>query len=380
VAMAGRCMIDDVRTTLESFTDVERVNTAPGYKFRLAENCLRLIDKAAQRELFDDADQLDLLARKAAKAAGDVLLVQRVGWRKATLVELRRAHDSVQAALETIKTSPDDAVANAAVGRYRCFIQADWAAGLPLLAKGDDFALARLATAEMAAPTEPADRVKLADGWLDAARPDDPLAAHYKSQARQWFQIALPGLSGVTRTTAAKKIEDMLGGHGLTVEYFGGVASFDNPVRSGADAQVDMNYESATPEGLASNKFTARWTGWLASPPKAGPVAIVIEHDGGARLWIDGKPAIDAWQEPGKHQAITQFPGGKARRLQLEYFSAGGKHPHISLRWMQREGFAEQPIGPEALFQEHATVEKTYSPLPVPLTVHSPLLEASPSP
>ena len=49
-----------------------------------------------------------------------------------------------------LKSNPDDAGANAAVGRYVCFFKGDWAAGLPLLAKGPSGPLTDLARLEIA--------------------------------------------------------------------------------------------------------------------------------------------------------------------------------------------------------------------------------------
>ncbi len=210
-----------------------------------------------------------------------------------------------------LETSPDDPGANTAAGRYRAFVEDDWAAALPMLAKGADPRLAALAKAELDEPIEPADRLKLANGWLAAAQSDDHFAAECKQEAGKWFRLALPELAGVTRLEVVKKLEGLLGEHGLTAEYFAGSASFDQPLRVGVDPAIDMNYEASLPEEVSSNRFTARWSGWLAAPPKAGQVALVLEHNAGARLWIDGKLVIDAWQEPARMSASPSFPAAR---------------------------------------------------------------------
>ena len=61
------------------------------------------------------------------------------------LVLLLVAFGTTVRADEKLKTNPDDPQANLALGRYRCFAKGDWEAGLPLLAKSGDAALASLA-------------------------------------------------------------------------------------------------------------------------------------------------------------------------------------------------------------------------------------------
>jgi PA14 domain len=296
-------------------------------------------------------------------------LKQQVIWRRARLAEQRKAYDDAQSALTTLKDSANDAAANLAAGRYRCFFQEDWKAGLPLLAKGSDEPLKRLAEQELTPPGEAVDQVKLGDEWTAAARPDDRLSMYYQMRARQWYEVALPRLAGVSKLTTQAKIDKMLGGHGLKAEYFSGSDSFNDKIKSRVDPQIDFKWGQTPPDDLPSSQFSVRWTGWLVPPPgnKGGQFTFVLDHDAGARLSIDGKPVIDAWAIFGRQETPYLLQANKPRQIKVEYFSNGKDNgARVSLRWSQKDSLPEQAIPAEALYQDRSGAEKGFAQLPVP--------------
>jgi len=372
--LASRFQIDEVPLTIESLTEASKVTTANSEKAttgadkrEVAQKALRLIAKAVEHEQFADADKLVELARKLA--TGDSLLRQQITWRSDRLAEQRKAYEDAQPELETLKNDPSDAAANLVAGRYRCLFQEDWKAGLPLLAKGSDDTLKRLAEQELNPPGEPDAQVKLGDEWLSAAGSNKPSAPYFKMRARQWYETAWPRLTGVvSKQSTQMKLEEMLGGHGLRAEFFSGVDKFDNPIKSRVDPQIDFKWNQSPMDDLPP-QFTVRWTGLLVPPGKGGQFTIVLERDtdAGARLWLDSKLLIDEGSGPRGEYKSYKLAAKSPRRLKLVYFSAGkGKNAHISLRWSQKEEFPEQPIPAESLFQEHSDAEKVYSQLPVP--------------
>jgi hypothetical protein len=361
--LAETYAIDDLQMSLDSLLEAEKANSAPAFKAKLAENALPQIDRAVRAERFDVAESLEALSRKAAKAGQDPLLSRRIDWRKARLAEEQKAHEAATAAQQILDKDADDKAANETVGRYHCFVLRDWEAGLPLLAKGADENLAAVAAQEIAPHDAPIEQVKLAEAWLQAAKADEAAAPECKSRARQWFELALANLNGVTKMTTEKRLEELHGGHGLTAEYFAGAGVFDTAAKTGVDSQLDLSWASP-PAGLTGKQFSARWTGWLAAPPKGGQVEITLEHDGGARLWLDQKLVVDGWDGAGRQSTTTTFSPAKPRRLKIEYKSRGAT-PRIKLLWGQREGFSEQVVPEEALFQDHVQGEKIFSALPV---------------
>jgi formylglycine-generating enzyme required for sulfatase activity len=89
--------------------------------------------------------------------------------------ERAAAEQKFQQAQETLKESPDDAVANLAAGRYLCLVQGDWAHGLPHLAKGSDPVMSKAAATELSAPPQDAaGQAQLADAWWGLARSRRP--------------------------------------------------------------------------------------------------------------------------------------------------------------------------------------------------------------
>ena len=68
--------------------------------------------------------------------------------------------------------------ANLDVGQYYCLIRGEWEKGLPLLAKGSNHELKRLAQAELRAPTRRKNRLELADGWWQLGEQE---TAHQKN-------------------------------------------------------------------------------------------------------------------------------------------------------------------------------------------------------
>jgi len=80
---------------------------------------------------------------------------------------------------------------------------------------------------------------------------------------------------------------------GLRAEYF------DNPDLTGkshvrTDPRVYLDYEHAPFQDFGPDQRSARWAGELRVD-KPGDYTLIVTSDDGARLWVDGKPTVDAW-------------------------------------------------------------------------------------
>jgi hypothetical protein len=156
----------------------------------------------------DPASAEDLL-KTAAVAARKARDKQR---QDAVLGELKRIREQVKAAeklaplVERLESNPNDSAAATLLGKHRCFTEGDWEEGLPLLARGDDAALARLAAAELR-PTRNA--TALGDAWWAYA---DSLKAPERSQAAAravgHYRSSLEGLTGLEKIRIEKRIAD----------------------------------------------------------------------------------------------------------------------------------------------------------------------------
>lgn len=137
------------------------------------------------------------------------------------VVEAKRLFEANESAIATLKTNPNDKAAQAAVGEYRCFLKADWAEGLPLLAAGSASVLAEMAQAEING-RKPADTGKLldvADNWWDSAtkgslKESEVRADAIKRHAASLYAELLPSLK---TPLDQKRARDRIADCGLVV-------------------------------------------------------------------------------------------------------------------------------------------------------------------
>ncbi|HEX4000714.1 MAG TPA: PEGA domain-containing protein [Pirellulales bacterium] len=106
--------------------------------------------------------------------------------------------------------TPDDPEANKLVGQWNCFYKSDWAAGLPLLAKGSDEKLKSLAAedlmAELKSPTDAEGKIHLADAWWELAQKEAGAARDsIRLHAGEIYQAALPNLGSALKKAAIEK-------------------------------------------------------------------------------------------------------------------------------------------------------------------------------
>ncbi len=172
--------------------------------------------QAAEEAL--DADDFrtgPALARDAlalAKQAGDASSAERAAALGKEFQSRRPLHERYAKARRTLAETPDDPAACSDAGRYLCLVKEKWDEGLPLLARGSDETLKALAQEETAKPKDPAARLALGESWWNAARKEsnDTLKARAAARALHWFEDAIPGLSGLEKIRAEKRIEDCL--------------------------------------------------------------------------------------------------------------------------------------------------------------------------
>ena len=123
---------------------------------------------------------------------------------------------------------------------------------------------------------------------------------------------------------------------GLLSEYF------DNPDLAGRprvirrDSTIDFRWSGEEPpvSGLPSRRFSVRWTARY-KVPQSGDYLINVSCDGGVRLYLDGKLAIDNWVNHTVSVDSTQVHLIKGRfySVVLEYHEyVGGADAFLGLR------------------------------------------------
>ena len=134
-------------------------------------------------------------------------------------------------------------------------------------------------------------------------------------------------------------------GAGLSADYFNNRELSGPAAVARVDSQVNFEWNRQPPTpGIDALNFSVRWTGVLL-PPETGAYRIAVSAGGGYRLYVDGMRVLDRWRRGGPSDSATELTlqGGRAYKIVLEYFAAGGRTSAKlmwSADWMNREAVA----------------------------------------
>jgi hypothetical protein len=198
----------DMKATV--LTKGASIAATPEQHKAVAEKAAEVAEEAVTNDNFSVAIRLSELASSEAKKGNAPALVKRTAKRAAEIGELAKSYELVKGAAATLDKTPDDPEANLAVGGYRCFIKGDWDGGLPMLARGSDATLKKLATKELAGVASSDEQAELGDGWWGlAAETQDEAKSQFQARAAFWYRKALPGLSGLARNRVEKRLQQV---------------------------------------------------------------------------------------------------------------------------------------------------------------------------
>ena len=144
-------------------------------------------------------------------------------------------------------------------------------------------------------------------------------------------------------------ITDLDGNPGLTVELYRGQEPVGQPAARYTVESSEQHFSGGLPGVLPQNDFAVRLSAWL-TPRLSGPHRVVMRGVGGWRLFVDGTPAADAWDDSvidaptaifqAKEQGATfQFEAGKRVLIVAEAHSNSSETRVISV------GCAEPEVG-----------------------------------
>lgn len=186
------------------------IKAAPAIDSPLAyDRALRQFYLLSEQALLADdyplADQLADGAIALAKRVKDAGLTKLWAARQRELQQVAAEHARLGEALATLAKEPADAVANLAVGKFRCLRQNDWTRGVPLLALGNDAALAAVAAQELQQKTLPLD---LAEAWWKVSEgATGPAQTFMQRHAATFYAQAVPKLSGLARSRVEQRLK-----------------------------------------------------------------------------------------------------------------------------------------------------------------------------
>ena len=120
-------------------------------------------------------------------------------------------------------------------------------------------------------------------------------------------------------------------GGGLKAEYFNNTDLSGEPVLTRMDPEIDFNWGNADVPGDNSpdasinvDNFSARWSGEL-EVDLTDTYTFHITANDGFRLWLDGQPIIDFWDNratDSRQSEPIELVGGTTHSIRMEYFES----------------------------------------------------------
>ncbi|HEX7375941.1 MAG TPA: NPCBM/NEW2 domain-containing protein [Pirellulales bacterium] len=290
-----------------------------------------LVSMAIDLEDYERANRFVLSMVQTARKARDQGLLLDVQSRAERLRELRSAFSAAKGAQATLHDDAANAKANGVWGRYLAWSKAEWAAGLPLLAKGGDD-VAKLASRELEPSQTSAAQVALADDWWQVAQGEKGLVKNgIEEHACQWYELALAGLDAADQQKARVKLERAFG----KAEIFTLTANVAGVELGGADANI---------QGDATVEF------WVSTKARDVPLLTKrqILDDQSLTFYLSGDLAdvitdapfnrVDVWDArskpvgDGRWHHVAAIKRGKALSLTVDGNLAGEGRTEESLR------------------------------------------------
>ncbi|MBN9121669.1 MAG: hypothetical protein J0I06_21415 [Planctomycetes bacterium] len=176
----------------------------------LANYLIRTVDDAVAADELEPAERLAALAVTAANRSKNVRASSVAAARVKEVEAFKKESAPIKEALKTLEKTPTNAAAALVAGKYYCFQRGEWEKGIPLFVVGNDAKLKALAEKEVEGSKEAADLLAVADGWYEAGT---AAPAHHKraalGRAFTFYAKAAPDLTGLNRTRADKRIEEL---------------------------------------------------------------------------------------------------------------------------------------------------------------------------
>lgn len=201
--------IDALQMKLDALLKCVKMARMPAHYRTILTLLLPVLDEALAKDDFNAARRLAELAVNVSRATKDAALMKTARERSADVRKAADAREAVQAAVKTLEETPNDPEANRIVGEYLCFCKGNWTEGLPKLAAGTGEPAKTLAANDLQGAASPEARVKLADAWWDFSASQHGVAvSRVQERAVHWYKLALPGLKGLSREVAVKRLTE----------------------------------------------------------------------------------------------------------------------------------------------------------------------------
>jgi len=310
----------------------------------LATVCLREIEALLLSEDYDAAEKLAASAQLHSKKSQDLPLINRATAKSREIADLKARADRLKKAKDTLASDPEDPASNLALGRHLCLVRADWAGGLPLLAKGADPVMRSLAARELANAADSAEQLALGDGWWDLGEPETPpVRETLRDHAAGWYKKAVARLSGLSKAKVEKRLSEfgsqkLMKGSWLDVtdpRLFGLAGKTGDPIElSAKTGSFQMVHLAQFPKGDFDG-LTVRVTLDPATPLMAlviyEPKLLSTFVDSARGIFVNARQVEKSWN----HE--FSVPWTKREESVITILLAGGEYAvHLDAREMTR--------------------------------------------
>jgi WD40 repeat protein len=209
--LAQRYTIEPLEMKVETLGQLAAMANTLGAARAVIEQYLLLVDQLVANDNYDPA--LGLLGRGEAlarKLINGLPLLNQVEARTKAVKEMQAGYETMKPHVAKLKEKPDDPDASLALGKYYCFTKGNWTRGLPLLRAGSDATVKALAQKELAGAVDPQAQAEIGDGWYDLAKADMGTGKlPCFRRAYHWYEQAVAGLSGITKTQTEQRIKEL---------------------------------------------------------------------------------------------------------------------------------------------------------------------------
>ncbi|MCY2950826.1 MAG: hypothetical protein NTU53_02480, partial [Planctomycetota bacterium] len=201
-------IVDEIKMNLVALRAAGEASKTGEEYGAVAQIGVAVVRRAVGRDDYESAEALTAVSSSAANKAENAALQKQVRELGGEVQKLAKEFEGVKAAQQAIAEKGEDAERRLTVGRHLCFVKSDFGAGLAMLAKGADPALRGLANSELGGARDVGQKVKLANGWWDLAVGQTPMVAgNLRKHAVEIYREVLPGLRGLDRSAAEKRVE-----------------------------------------------------------------------------------------------------------------------------------------------------------------------------
>jgi hypothetical protein len=205
-------LIDEPRLKVDALEKLrDSVKGAPATR-ELLTATLELAAKLLDDEAHDHTLRLAAVAEAAAAALADKELTAETAKRVQEIRVLHKFYGTVKKYADRLASNPNDPEASLEMGKYHAFVRGNWDRGLPLLARGSEPGLKKLADSDLAQPADVKAQLALGDGWRRLVKPPvGPAEAHLLLRAAHWYQQALLQLDGEEMQKVEQQLKAIAG-------------------------------------------------------------------------------------------------------------------------------------------------------------------------